>query len=237
MDENILASLKPDGMVALRLGNPQKTKLFDRCPRMDFNSAGVKGITSQSCGLKYMKFEYRKLGYWLLGDLVELPDLGSLCVPGEAEKQQCKLYIHLKSFHIKGPDYYVEGDIFIHSSFSGLQQNWPLLESLDCYVCVQHLKNSKMKSELLQVDNAMRSRVVTPDYSRFMYDDTNPHLLVDMGLADWNNLNNRLPSSLQNAVVQVPLNLHLDDASMVTKKDVEECKHGKHTSSRSSSWL
>ena len=196
LDDNILASLKPEGTIALRLGNPQKTNLFDRCPRVDFNSAGRKGITSQSCGLKFLKFEFRKLGFWLLGDLVELTEFGTLSVPGESDKHRCKLYF-IKSFHRNGPDYYVHGDIFVHSSFIGLQQNQRQLEKLECYVCVQHLRNTKVKIDVLRVDKAMRSINVSPDYSRWMFDDSNPLLLVDMGLPTWNHLINRLTLSLQ----------------------------------------
>ena len=73
---------------------------------------------------------------WLLGDLVELDSLGSLNVPGRAEKQQTKLYIHLKSFCVKQTDYCVVGDIFIHSSFVGVQQNINQLENVDCFLSV-----------------------------------------------------------------------------------------------------
>ena len=90
-------------MIALRLGNPRLSKLFDRCPRVDLNAAGVKGITSQSGGLKYKQFEYRKLGFWLVGDFVEMVNMGSLKVPGEAEKKPVQiLHAHTK-FPPEGP--------------------------------------------------------------------------------------------------------------------------------------
>ena len=72
--------------------------------------------------------------------------------------------------------------------------------------------------ESLLVRNAFRSRGLNPVYSKWIYDQENPLLLVDIGLNEWINLSGRLDRSLQNAVVQVPLNLHLDDASMVNTK-------------------
>ena len=218
LDGNILANLKAEGMIAMRLGNPRLTKQFDRCPRMDVNGAGIKGITSQSGGLKYNRFEFRKLGPWLTGDLVEMINPGSLSVPGEAVKKQCKFYFHIKSFVMKGQDYFMDGDIFINSTFQGIQPNLHQLESADCFIAVKELKNIKVKYDALQVGNSLRSRFLTPTYSRWIYDQSNPIQLLNMGVDNWNMLNSRLGLSLQNPTVQVPLNVHLDDASMVSTK-------------------
>ena len=191
LDGNILANLKPEGLISMRLGNPKLTKLFDRCPKIDVNAAGVKGLTSQSGGLKNRKFQFRNLGYWLVGDLIKLVEPGSLNVPGELDKQQCRFYFHVKNFLLKGPVYHVEGDFFVHSSFPGVQHNLPQLESPDCYVSVNHLKNIKLKIDIMQVNNAFRSRGIAPVYSRWVYDQTNPLHLINMGLVEGNHLNNR----------------------------------------------
>jgi hypothetical protein len=58
VEGNILASLKPQGMISMRHGNPKKADKFDRCPRTMYNTAGVKGISNQSSALKYGKFIY-----------------------------------------------------------------------------------------------------------------------------------------------------------------------------------
>ena len=213
-----MANLKPDGMVAMRLGNPRLTKLFDRCPRVDVNEAGVKGITAQSGGMKFRKFTFNKLGHWLTGDLVQMGTLGSLSVPGQNVKKECRFFLHIKSFLVKETDYNVEGDVFIHSTFQGVQPNLAQLESADCYLSVNHLKNIKVKIDILKVENSMRSKSISPLYSRWMYDQANPGQLLDMGMNSRNEYQNRLNLSLQNPVVQIPINVHLDDASMNNSK-------------------
>ena len=51
-----------------------------------------------------------------------------------------------------------------------------------------------------------------------MYDRANPGQLLDMGMNSRNEYQNRLNLSLQNPVVQIPINVHLDDASMNNSK-------------------
>lgn len=205
-------------MVALRLGNPGKCKLFDRCTRNEVNEAGVKGITSQSTALKYKSFgNFLKLGSFLCGDLVELETLGRLNVPRDSD-QPCRFYFHIKSFYMQGPVYMADGDIFIQSSFSGLEDNLAIFQGQDCFVRIEHLRSRKYELEDLKFGKTKRAVNITPAYSSYAYDNANPASLIRMSMAEYTQLDNRLASSIQNGAVQVPLNLHLDDASMVTTK-------------------
>lgn len=205
-------------MIGMRLGNPKKANLFDRSPRTLHNQAGVKGISNQSSALKYQSFEFRKLGLFLTGDLIELETLGDIKTPGQNESQPCTLYFHVKSFNIKDLDYNVTGDIFIHSRFQGLRQNLAQLESEDCYVGVKNMRGTTKKMEDLKYDRTLRANDQNPVYSRLVYDEADPGNLVTMSNPEWLQLDQRLEVSKDKAVVQVPLNLHLDDASMVVTK-------------------
>ena len=195
----------------MRLGNPKKAKLFDRCPRSEYNQAGIKGISTQSSALKYQSFEFRKLGLFLTGDLVELETMENVKVPGEPEGQPCILFFHVKSFYVKDFDYYANGDIFLHST--SLRQNLDQLESHDCYVEVKNLRGRTEKLETLKFNKTLRAKDLIPSYSRLIYDEYNPGAFVAMSHQQWLQLDTRLGTSKEKGVVQVPLNVHLDDAS------------------------
>ena len=162
----------------MRLGNPKKAKLFDRCPRSEYNQAGIKGISTQSSALKYQSFEFRKLGLFLTGDLVELETMENVEVPGEPEGQPCILFFHVKSFYVKDFDYYANGDIFLHST--SLRQNLDQLESHDCYVEVKNLRGRTEKLETLKFNKTLRAKDLIPSYSRLIYDEYNPGAFVAM---------------------------------------------------------
>ena len=98
--DNALANLKPQGMISMRLGNPKKSSLFDRCQRTIHNGAGVKGISHQSSALKYQQIQFKKLGPLLLGDLIELEDDCNIAAPG-GRNLQFAVFFHVRSFFKK----------------------------------------------------------------------------------------------------------------------------------------
>ena len=214
---SILASLRPEGMVSMRLGNPTKTDLFDRCPRSSVNSAGVKGITSQSSALKYKQFQFSKLGEFLRGDLVQLE--GEDDIRNEnGEVQSCSTYLHIKSFTREESLYCATGDIFIHSSSQVIQRNAVQLESHDCYVSVKNKRAQLKRLEDLKFNMTLRANDKVPKYSKFVYNEDNPSQMEILDPAALLQIETRLQHSLDDPAVVVPVNVHLDDASMVATK-------------------
>merc|ERR1740137_98919 len=96
-DGNVLSFLRPEGMISLRMGNPKLSSLFDRVPRKTQNSE----ITTQSPAEKFKSFTFRKLGNLLVGDLVELSDVGEIVMEGYDVKIPCKIFFHIKGFYIE----------------------------------------------------------------------------------------------------------------------------------------
>ena len=64
----------------------------------------------------------------------------------------------------------------------------------------------------------LRAIDVHPVYSMFLYDENDPGNLIVMPARDLACLEARLENSLQDPAILVPINVHLDDASMVSTK-------------------
>ena len=200
----------------MRLGNPLKSELFDRCPRSSKNSAGVKGITTQSSGLKDKQFEFSKLGQFLQGDLVQLEGEEHV-VNEDGEVSLCSSFFHIKSFIKEESQYCAIGDIFIHSSFQGIERAALQLEIHDCYISVKNKRVLIKRLEDLNFNMTLRASNIVPNYSKFVYDETIGQMEI-LGPAALIQLETRLQKSLDDPAVLVPLNVHLDDASMVSTK-------------------
>ena len=114
----------------------------------------------------------------------------------------------------------------------------------DCYVAVRgHETTTKPLGEL-DFNNTCRNGSLGTQYSKVVFDEANPRTLlfhsneVSLGkvirkfsvlfllfnfemyliLQEWSRLEARLTISLADSSVKVPLNLHLDDSSMVASK-------------------
>ena len=103
LDEgNVFSFLRPEGVIAMRLGNPIFTKSFSRVPRKNDGNL----ITDQSCGERFKSFEFRKLGNLLKGDLIQISD-GEITMQGFPGRVPCKLFFHISGFYIQDSTYKV----------------------------------------------------------------------------------------------------------------------------------
>ena len=215
---NVLAYLDPAGLISLRLSNPRHSHNFDRTMRKSYDKQGTQGISSQSSATKFISLDFRKLGKILRGDLVALGEPGNLRVQGFANRQPCRYFFHVNKFHKKDDEYFATGSIWVHSSFVGLQPFVAQLESHDCYVSVAEMSSVEKSFSLLDYESSCRALQIDPIYSSVIYSDNNPGTLGLLTPAQRNSLARRLEDSLEDSAVKVPINIHCDDASMVTSK-------------------
>ena len=117
----------------------------------------------------------------------------------------------------------------------------------DCYVAVRGRENVVKSLEDLDYNNSCRAGNQEPLFSEAVFDEIHPrdlsfhsnevcakqrnelaisssqnchgHLnLYNFDMQEWTRLKSRLPLSLVDNSVKIPLNMHLDDASMVSSK-------------------
>ena len=117
----------------------------------------------------------------------------------------------------------------------------------DCYVAVRGRENVVKSLEDLDYNNSCRAGNQEPLFSEAVFDEIHPralsfhsnevcakqrnelaisssqnchgHLyLYNFDMQEWTRLKSRLPISLVDNSVKIPLNMHLDDASMVSSK-------------------
>ena len=213
---NVFAFLDPAAFVSLRLANPIHSYGFDRVPRYYNDIQWTNGVCSQSSASKFGQNEFRKLGRFVTGDLVEIQNPGPL--HEQLYRVPCRKFFHIKAFYAQNESYYAKGTILIHSSCIALQQFAGQLESDDCYVAVREMSNVSKLYTSLNYDLSCRARNIVPQYSSASFQLINPGVLSQLDPQELAALNSRLHQSLQLAAVQIPLNLHCDDASMVSSK-------------------
>jgi len=211
-DGNVLSFLRPEGMISLRMGNPKLSSLFDRVPRKTQNSE----ITTQSSAEKFKSFTFRKLGNLLVGDLVELSDVGEIVMEGYDVKIPCKIFFHIKGFYIESNHYKAEGNYFFNSSLPEMRYLRDRVED-NCYIKIRN-RVGDLKFDDLKIEKTLRILNSQPTFSSVMYDERTPQLLYRMPVDQLQVIKNSLDISLQENCVQVVCNLHVDDASQVSSK-------------------
>ena len=215
---NVFSFLRPEGMVALRLGNPVLSGLFDRVPRKTLNS----DITTQSSASKFKEFAFRKLGNLLVGDLVQLDFEYKIVMEGHAEKVPCKVFFHIQGFYIQGSEYKVEGKYFFHSSLQEMQYLRARVGNNDCFIMIRNLVGD-LKFGDMKYCHTLRSRNQQPSYCPYMYDEGTSQFMYQMPGQQLDEIKNSLNISMQESCVQVMCNLHVDDASQVSSKMWKSC--------------
>ena len=151
-------------MVALRLGNPKHSHLFDRVPRRTLSNE----VTTQSSTEKFKKFSFRKLGDIMIGDLVQLKENHGIVRETYDEKVPCRIFFHVQGFYIQGDEYKAEGKCFFHSSLPELRYLRDWVGNNNCFIQIRNMV------EDLKFELTLRSRNEHPTYSNFVYDERTP---------------------------------------------------------------
>ena len=210
---NVLAFLRPEGILAMRLSNPIQSLTFDRVPRKNANNE----VTSQSSSGKFNSFEFMKLGDFLKGDLVKLKNVGEIAMEGYEGKVPCQFYFQITAFYIKEEEYKVEGNYFFHSSLPEMTCLRDRVNDNDAFILVKNVKGD-LNFQDLKFDQTLRSRNIQPTYSRYMYDEATPNLMYMMSDPLFQETQNSLGVSEQAGCLNIVINIHIDDASMIQSK-------------------
>jgi hypothetical protein len=213
LDENVWSFLRPEGIIALRLSHPVFSKSFDRVPRQNFNNI----ITTQSSAEKFKKFEFRKLGDLLKGDLVKLDQDDTIAMHGYPHKVPCQMYFLITDFYIQDNEYKVNGKYFFHSSLPEMTTLRDRVGNNDCFIQVVNIKEPQSFNDL-RFNLTMRSQNQDPRFSRFTYNEAFTEFITVMPELEYQKILISLQDSVQEGCVQVVCNLHIDDASQVQSK-------------------